>query len=512
MKLKIGARLMITFGVVLAFLFAICLTATAQMARMSATTQTIVGVRAEELKLVNQIREGTLRRTVLLYVALDEPTPEAQQAALEQEQAMDEKVDSIYQAIPPLLTTASGHALFDRMVQARERYREALKPAYAQLAAHDVAAVRATLVNARPQRTALLQQQDEFLNLVQGLMDSAAKDTREAYDTARAMLWAAAALAFVVALALCTAVTRSIVRPLLRVVDGAHALAQGDLRIQIDVQRRDELGDLAESVNRAIARLATLVGGVKHAGLSIAAATGQVAAGNTDLSRRTEAQAASLEETASSMEELTATVRQNEDNAHQASALASTASAVAERGGEEVGRVVETMREISDSSARVADIVSVIEGIAFQTNILALNAAVEAARAGEQGRGFAVVAGEVRTLAQRSATAAREVKQLISDSVERVDVGSQLVEKAGNTIQEVVQSVKRVTDIMSEISAASHEQSTGIEQVNQAVSQMDQVTQQNAALVEEAAAAAQSMAEQAEALRNSVDVFKLENR
>jgi len=512
MKLKIGARLMATFGVVLAFLFAICLTATAQMARMSATTQTIVNTRAEELKLVNQIREGTLRRTVLLYAALDEPTPEAQQAVLEQEQAMGEKVAAIYQAIPALLTTAAGHAAFDRMVQARDVYLEALKPVYAQLAAHDVAAVRATLVNARPQRTALLQQQDEFLNLVQGLMDSAAKDTRDAYDTARAMLWGAAALAFVVALALCTAATRSIVRPLQRVVDGAHALAQGDLRIQIDVKSHDELGDLAQSVNRAISKLATLVGGVKQAGLSIAAATGQVAAGNTDLSQRTEEQAASLEETASSMEELTATVRQNEDNAHQASALASTASAVAERGGEEVGRVVQTMREISESSAKVADIVSVIEGIAFQTNILALNAAVEAARAGEQGRGFAVVAGEVRTLAQRSATAAREVKQLISESVERVDVGSQLVEKAGNTIHEVVQSVKRVTDIMSEISAASHEQSTGIEQVNQAVSQMDQVTQQNAALVEEAAAAAQSMAEQAQALRDSVEVFKLEDR
>jgi methyl-accepting chemotaxis protein len=319
-------------------------------------------------------------------------------------------------------------------------------------------------------------------------------------------------LALVVALILCAVVTRSIVRPLQRVVDGANALAQGDLRVQVHVENHDELGNLAEAVNRAIGNLAGIVGGVKQASLAISSATEQVAAGNTDLSQRTEEQAASLEETASSMEELTATVRHNADNAQQASTLASSASEVAQRGGDEVGRVVETMQEISDSSAKVAEIIGVIESIAFQTNILALNAAVEAARAGEQGRGFAVVASEVRTLAQRSATAAREITELIGESVGRVNVGSQLVEQAGDTIREIVQSVKRVTDIMSEISAASHEQSTGIEQVNQAVSQMDQVTQQNAALVEEAAAAAQSMAEQAQALRDSVAIFKLDDR
>jgi methyl-accepting chemotaxis protein len=295
------------------------------------------------------------------------------------------------------------------------------------------------------------------------------------------------------------------------VVEGAEALAQGDLSVKIEVVRRDEVGAVAESLNRAFIKLAGIVGGVKHASLSIASATQQLAAGNIDLSQRTEEQASSLEETAASMEQLTGTVRQNADNAQQASTLAGTASQVAQRGGEMVGRVVDTMQGISDSSAKVGEIISVIEGIAFQTNILALNAAVEAARAGEQGRGFAVVATEVRTLAQRSATAANEIKQLIGESINRVDAGSKLVEETGGTINEIVESVKRVTDIINEISAASREQSTGIEQVNQAVSQMDQVTQQNAALVEQATAAAQAMADQAQALREAVAVFKVDD-
>jgi len=340
-------------------------------------------------------------------------------------------------------------------------------------------------------------------------MGAAAQESIVVYDTARAVLWGAAALALIIALVLCVLVTRSIVRPLQRVVEGAEALAQGDLSVKIEVARRDEVGAVAESLNRAISQLATTVGGVKQASLSIASATQQLAAGNIDLSQRTEEQASSLEETAASMEQLTGTVRQNADNAQQASTLAGTASEIAQRGGEMVGRVVDTMHGISDSSAKVGEIISVIEGIAFQTNILALNAAVEAARAGEQGRGFAVVATEVRTLAQRSATAANEIKQLIGESVNRVDAGSKLVEETGGTINDIVESVKRVTDIINEISSASKEQRTGIEQVNQAVSQMDQVTQQNAALVEQATAAAQAMADQAQALREAVAVFNV---
>ncbi len=288
----------------------------------------------------------------------------------------------------------------------------------------------------------------------------------------------------------------------------ASHIAAGNLSVGISLNAGDR-SSLMFSLASMKDQLTDIVQGIKSSSDSIALAAGEIAQGNTDLSQRTEEQAASLEETASSMEQLTATVRQNSDNAHQATVLASTASGIAQRGGEVVGRVVETMQGISDSSTRVAEIIGVIEGIAFQTNILALNAAVEAARAGEQGRGFAVVAGEVRTLAQRSATAAREIKDLIGESVTRVDAGSKLVAEAGSTISEVVESVKRVTDIMNEISSASEEQSTGIEQVNQAVSQMEQVTQQNAALVEEASAAAQSMAQQAQSLREAVAVFKV---
>ncbi|MBP9871707.1 MAG: methyl-accepting chemotaxis protein, partial [Nitrosomonas sp.] len=255
--------------------------------------------------------------------------------------------------------------------------------------------------------------------------------------------------------------------------------------------------------------LQDLVGKVRMSTDQISTASGEIATGNSDLSQRTEEQASSLEETASSMEELTSTVKQNADNARQANQLASGASEIAAKGGTVVGQVVETMSSINESSKKIVDIISVIDGIAFQTNILALNAAVEAARAGEQGRGFAVVATEVRTLAQRSAAAAKEIKELINDSVNKVEDGTRLVDEAGSTMNEIVIAVKRVTDIMSEISAASQEQSSGIEQINQAVTQMDEVTQQNAALVEEAAAAAESMQEQAQALTQAVTRFKL---
>jgi methyl-accepting chemotaxis protein len=509
MVMKIGARLTATFGVVLVLLLVICGTASVQVAHMNQITEDIVNNHAEKLKLGNQLKEGTYLASLLAYRSLEEPTPEAQLADFKQLQAQVEKNTALYPYVRSQMEKASGRAHFDDVIQAHTPYAAAMKPAYAQLAAHDIGGARATLLGAVPLQIALLKAQNDFLNVQQRDMDVVVRGSRDSYDAARAVLWGAAALALIVALALCALATRSIVRPLQRVVDGANALARGDLSVKIDVVRRDEVGALAESLNEAIGQLATIVGGVKQASLSISSATQQLAAGNTDLSQRTEEQAASLEETASSMEELTATVRQNADNAQQASTLAGTASAIAQRGGDEVSRVIETMHGISDSSAKVAEIISVIEGIAFQTNILALNAAVEAARAGEQGRGFAVVASEVRTLAQRSAAAAKEIKTLIGASLDRVDAGSKLVAQAGSTISEIVQSVKRVTDIMSEISSASQEQSTGIEQVNQAVSQMDQVTQQNAALVEEASAAAHSMAEQAQALLDTVAVFKV---
>ena len=289
----------------------------------------------------------------------------------------------------------------------------------------------------------------------------------------------------------------------------ANQIAAGDLSVRVETHA-DDTRSLLFALRNMRERLAGIVTGISETSESILLASGEIAQGNTDLSQRTEEQAASLQETASSMEQLTATVRQNADNAQQASGVAHGASEVAARGSGLVGDVVETMRELAAGSKRMTDIIAVIEGIAFQTNILALNAAVEAARAGEQGRGFAVVAGEVRSLAQRSALSAKEIKELIETSTTRVGSGAALAERAGQTMAEVTQAVQRVTDIMGEISAASHEQSTGIEQVNRAVAQMDEVTQQNAALVEQAAAAAASMADQARELKTAVAVFELQ--
>ncbi|WP_459618393.1 methyl-accepting chemotaxis protein [Bordetella sp. 2513F-2] len=302
---------------------------------------------------------------------------------------------------------------------------------------------------------------------------------------------------------------RLVVRPLVEAGQHFDRIAGGDLTARVEVRNSNEIGQLFASLKRMQESLTRTVSTVRRGVEEINVGAREISAGNTDLSSRTEQQAASLEETAASMEELASTVKQNADNARQANQLAASASDVAERGGAAVSEVVSTMEGISASSRKISEIVSVIDGIAFQTNILALNAAVEAARAGEQGKGFAVVAGEVRSLAQRSAQAAKEIKQLIEDSVSKVGTGSQQVERAGATMQEIVASVKRVTDIMGEISAASEEQSSGIDQVNRAVSQMDEVTQQNAALVEEAAAAAGSLQEQAQRLAEAVSVFKI---
>jgi methyl-accepting chemotaxis protein len=309
--------------------------------------------------------------------------------------------------------------------------------------------------------------------------------------------------------ALCYLLTASIVRPVKVAMKSARRVGNGDLTVQIRTEGHDEVTQLFQGINEMTHNLRQLVGEVAAGAQRVAGTSAQIAQGNQELSERTEGQASTLEETASSMEELTATVSQNADTAREASQLAVNASQVARKGGEVVDQVVQTMDGITDASRRIADIISVIDGIAFQTNILALNAAVEAARAGEQGRGFAVVAAEVRNLAQRSASAAKEIKTLIADSVEKVQEGGRLVDAAGHTMVDVVQSVGRVSDMLAEIAAASQEQSAGIGQVNTAVTQMDQVVQQNAALVEQATAATSSMQGQADALLQMVARFQL---
>jgi methyl-accepting chemotaxis protein-1 (serine sensor receptor) len=322
---------------------------------------------------------------------------------------------------------------------------------------------------------------------------------------------AAVVLGAILIVASTVSLLRAILRPLEQALGHFEAMAKGDLSTPVEIDRQDEMGKLMQGLADMQRQLAGTVRSVRDSSSQIAAASSEIASGNLNLSSRTEQQAASLEETASSLEELTSTVRHNADNARQANQLAVSASEVAVRGGQLVSQVVDTMGTINDSSKRIVDIISVIDGIAFQTNILALNAAVEAARAGEQGRGFAVVAGEVRNLAQRSAAAAKEIKELITASVANVGAGAELVDKAGATMHEIVASVARVTDIMAEIMAAGEEQSSGIEQINLAIVQMDQATQQNAALVEEAAAAAGALQDQAHSLANLAGSFRLDH-
>ena len=329
------------------------------------------------------------------------------------------------------------------------------------------------------------------------------------YENSKMWIIGLLVCAFVIGLFLAFYISRLISRPLQQAMSAARLVAEGDLTNKLEVTTSDETGKLGQSIKDMNESLFTIVSAIRISVDTISTASKQIAAGNSDLSQRTEEQASSLEETASSMEELTSTVKQNAENARNTNQLAVNASGVAVKGGQVVGKVIDTMESISSSSKKIVDIIGVIEGIAFQTNILALNAAVEAARAGEQGRGFAVVASEVRNLAQRSAAAAKDIKTLISDSVEKVESGAKLVDEAGKTMEEVVSAVKSVSEMMAEISAASAEQSAGIDQVNQAITQMDEVTQQNAALVEEASAAAESMQQEAQNLVMSVSMFKL---
>ncbi|CAJ0721078.1 Methyl-accepting chemotaxis protein II [Ralstonia edaphis] len=449
---------------------------------------------------------------IVLDRAAMAPNAPGMEKTIERAKMFLDKSDAAWKRYRALPTTADERRLADEAQGLRDAFvRDGAQVLMQAVQAHDEARVNKTVMDVMPALYRPLGDKVTALNRLQ--MDTA-KASYEASQTEHHNLSALTTgllLGGILVGGLLTwALRRSITVPLLRAIEQAEHITQGDLTHTIQVDRADETGRLLHALQRMQDSLQKMVGQVRSGSDSIASATQQIASGNADLSQRTEQQASALEETASSMEELTSIVRQNADNARQASTLAGNASDIAVKGGEVVGRVVDTMAGINDSSKKIADIIGVIEGIAFQTNILALNAAVEAARAGEQGRGFAVVAGEVRSLAQRSATAAKEIKELISDSVGRVENGTTLVAEAGSVIDEVVVAVKRVTDIMGEISSASDEQSAGIEQINQAVTQMDEGTQQNAALVEQAAAAAMSLQEQASGLRQAVAAFRVQ--
>ncbi len=432
------------------------------------------------------------------------------QALTENTAERDAAIQKTWSAFMLTTLTDEEAGYAEAYMQSEKAYVETRNRTMQLASAGDFEAARENMMNdAAPKFTIHHKNNFDLINL-QGKV--AAEEYAQAQINFDAIFMVTSvAVVFGVFLAMITGMMliRAIVGPLDEAIKVANAVASGDLTSRIDSNSTNETGRLLQALKQMNDNLVDLVGKVRVGTDSISTASGEIASGNLDLSQRTEQQASSLEETASSMEELTSTVRQNSDNARQANQLAAGASDVAVKGGAVVGQVVQTMRAINDSSKKIVDIISVIDGIAFQTNILALNAAVEAARAGEQGRGFAVVATEVRTLAQRSAAAAKEIKELISDSVDKVEVGTRLVDEAGATMDEIVSSVKRVTDIMAEISAASQEQTSGIEQVNQAVMQMDDVTQQNAALVEEAAAAAESMQDQAQTLTQAVRVFKI---
>jgi methyl-accepting chemotaxis protein-1 (serine sensor receptor) len=407
--------------------------------------------------------------------------------------------------------TPEEKVLAQTFADSRKKFVDAgMKPVIAAFRAKDMPAAVALVHGALSQTYVPVRENMQALIKLQLDVGKSEYDGAIArFETAKMLAGGLIAVGLLAGISIGAFLIAGISRSLREALRVANSVAAGNLTETIKIASNDEIGQLLMALQKMNDGLVEIVTEVRSGTDMIATASSQIAAGNLDLSSRTEQQASSLEETASSMEELTSTVKQNADNARQANSLAATASGVASRGGDVVKQVVQTMGDINNSAKKIVDIIGVIDGIAFQTNILALNAAVEAARAGEQGRGFAVVASEVRNLAQRSAAAAKEIKSLIGDSVDRVDAGSKLVNEAGTTMHDIVESVRRVTDIMGEITAASQEQTSGIDQINQAITQMDQVTQQNAALVEQASAASEAMQEQAAKLALVVSVFQI---
>ncbi|WP_246099590.1 methyl-accepting chemotaxis protein [Methylibium rhizosphaerae] len=510
-NLRIGMRLGICFALCVAVMLALLVLAKLGLDHVNEDVALINEDRYPKVRWATDIKDAVnqIARSAAALVIVE---TDAERAA--EQKTIAESRDTIRLTLEKLdkqITTEQGREHFTKLMEARAVYVRELDAMLQAVGAGDAVRMRTQLVSkVRPAQQHYLQVLASFADFQEDLMRKAGEDAAATVQRSEMMMFAAALAGSLLAAAAAWFVTRSITRPINEAVQVARTVASGDLTSHIDSgDRRDEAGQLLQALASMNSSLLDVVARVRNGSDSIATGAGQIAAGNADLSQRTEEQASNLQQTAASMEQMTSTVRNNADTAQQANQLAAGAASAAGHGGKVVDQVVVTMEEISQASRKIADIIGVIDGIAFQTNILALNAAVEAARAGEQGRGFAVVAGEVRALAQRSANAAREVKSLIGHSAEKVENGTRLVSEAGRSMQDIVTQVQRVSQLINDISNATVEQSSGITQVGQAMAQLDQVTQQNAALVEESAAAAESLNQQAARLVEAVNAFKL---
>jgi methyl-accepting chemotaxis protein len=509
-KLKIGQRLAVAAAVSLALLAAVAGLAIAKLAELNETTDQIVKVEWVKTRHATTALDNARGSVARVFQLVESQDKDQAVQAKDRLKANTKAFDKALADLEPLIQSAEGKRLLQKSAGDAKAYVASYDKVITALEGGDQAiASKLAFGETYKALHTFAGSLRELTEYQQSRLEDQGEASAATYRNARNVMLGLSALAMVAAIGLSLLIARSITTPIGQAVKVAETVADGDLRLAIQAEGRDETAQLLTALARMTKNLQGIVEQVRNGSESVATGSAQIATGNADLSQRTEEQASNLQQTASSMEELTSTVTQNADNARAASQLAAGATEVAVKGGEVVGQVVSTMQDITDSSKKIADIIGVIDGIAFQTNILALNAAVEAARAGEQGRGFAVVASEVRSLAQRSAQAAKEIKHLIGQSVDKVDNGARLVEQAGRTMEDVVQQVKRVNDLVGEISQASNEQARGIEQVGQAVQQLDQVTQQNAALVEESAAAADSMKLQAQRLTQTVSVFKI---
>jgi len=510
-NLKIGTRLGFGFALILVLLTVMTVIGILRLSAASALTDVMIQEKVRDERMIaewTKIIEVNAARTTGAWLVSDA----ADQKMFENLMSMSSgRATEIQDKIDAGLTDEALKALFKQVGVTRKAYIEARKQVFVAKNAGDMATAKKIYDKDMTEKRGLyLDALQKFADRQQALLDNAALEIQQQYHSGRTLLIMLGVAAIVMGIVAAWWITRTITLPINEAVKVAETVSSGDLTSRIEVTGRDETGQLMSALKNMNNYLVNIVGQVRQGTETMNSTSSEIAAGNLDLSSRTEQQASSLEETASSMEELTSTVKFNAENARQANELAISAAEIASRGGAVVNEVVNTMGSINESSRKIVDIISVIDSIAFQTNILALNAAVEAARAGEQGRGFAVVASEVRNLAHRSSAAAKDIKGLIDDSVQKVAQGSELVDQAGRTMDEIVHSIGRVTDIMNQIRHASEEQSVGIEQVNLAITQMDQVTQQNAALVEEAAAAAESMQAQSARLADVVSIFKLD--